>query len=297
MKVAVSGSTGLIGSALVAELETGGHSVHRIVRSKPDRGDIPWDPAAGKIDAAALAGIDAVVHLAGESIAGGRWNEARKKAILESRVQGTGLIARTLAGSGDLPKTLVTASAIGYFGDRGDETLTEESPPGDDFLARVCREWEAAAEPAAQSGVRVCRTRFGIILSRGGGALSKMLLPFRLGVGGIIGSGRQYMSWITLDDVVGALLHVLEKPEIAGPVNVAAPQPVTNAAFTKALGRALSRPTLLPLPAFAARLLLGEMADGLLLSSARVRPAKLLATGYRFRHTDLEEGLCFELGR
>ncbi len=284
MRIVMSGSTGLVGSALVPALSGAGHEVTRLVRPGRRGGapGIAWDPAAGLMDGSGLEGHDAVVHLAGENIASGRWTAARKERIRASRVQGTALLARTLAGLAQPPATLVCASAIGYYGDRGDEVLTEESPPGDDFLARVCQEWEAAAAPARERGIRVVHLRFGVILSRSGGALARMLPPFRLGLGGRLGSGTQWMSWIALADVVRLVQAVLGDDRLSGPVNAVAPGAVTNAVFTRALGRALSRPTLLPVPAFALKLLLGEMAEALLLSSTRVRPAQLEGAGFPF---------------
>jgi uncharacterized protein (TIGR01777 family) len=243
------------------------------------------------IDLESIEGFDAVVHLAGENIAARRWTAAQKSKIRDSRVKGTTLLATTLGRLKRPPSVFISASAIGYYGDRGDEQLQETSSPGSDFLANVCKEWEAATEPASRAGVRVVHIRSGIILARDGGALPKIALPFKFGVGGKIGSGRQYMSWIDLDDEVHAILHCLHRTDVRGPVNSVAPSPVTNAEFTKTLGRVLSRPTLFPLPAFAARLMLGEMADALLLSSQRVQPATLLLTDYKFRHTSLEEAL------
>jgi uncharacterized protein (TIGR01777 family) len=298
MKIAITGCNGLIGRALAAFLSTGGHDVVRVVRKQGRAADdeIRWDPAAGRLDASALEGIDAVVHLAGESIAS-RWTAAKKAAIRNSRVDGTRLLAGKLAELSRPPKTLVCASAIGYYGDRGSTVLEEDAAPGGGFLAEVCREWEAAADPARQAGIRVAHPRFGVVLSPAGGALATLLTPFRLGLGGVVGSGDQYMSWIALDDVVGALHHTLMTAELAGAVNVAAPHPVTNREFTRTLGEVLSRPTILPLPAFAARLALGEMADELLLSSTRVAPARLAATGYEFRFPELENALRHLLGR
>jgi uncharacterized protein (TIGR01777 family) len=263
----------------------------------PGERAVSWDPAAGAIDSTGLVGVDAVVHLAGESIAGGRWTEARKRRIRDSRVSSTRLLARALAQLASPPRVLVAASATGYYGDRGAEVLREESAPGAGFLAGVCREWEAAAEPAARHGIRVVHLRIGLVLSRDGGALASLLTPFRLGAGGPVGSGAQYWSWITLDDLLGAILHALTTEALAGPVNAVAPNPVTNREFAKTLGRVLRRPALLPLPAFAARLVLGEMADALLLASARVVPARLQATGYAFRAPTLEGALRHELGR
>jgi uncharacterized protein (TIGR01777 family) len=242
--------------------------------------------------------VGAAVHLAGESIATGRWTAARKARILESRAKGTRLLAEALAGLEPRPKVLVSASAIGYYGDRGDEALTEDSGSGSAFfLSNVCRQWESATEPAADAGIRVANLRFGVILSAGGGALPRLLTPFRLGVGGTLGSGKQFMSWIAVDDAVGAILHALTTKALRGPVNAVSPQPVTNREFTKALGRVLGRPTLFPMPAFAARLAFGQMADELLLCSQRVEPAKLLASDYQFRFPDLEGALRHLLGK
>jgi len=293
MRVAVSGSTGLVGSEVVASLSAAGHEVVRLVRRPPAPGEraVRWDPEKGETDAGALEGQDAVVHLAGENIASGRWNAARKAAIRDSRVNGTRLLCDALAGLVRPPKTLVCASAVGFYGDRGAEVLTEESPPGAGFLPEVCREWEAASGAAALKGIRVVLLRIGVVLSPKGGALSRMLPPFRAGLGGVIGDGRQYVSWVALDDLVGIVLHALQSGELRGPVNAVAPVPVTNRELTEALGKALSRPTLLPVPAFALRLALGEMADALLLSSARVVPKRLEETGYRFRFPELSAAL------
>ena len=298
LHVLVSGASGLIGSALVPFLTTGGHRVTRLVRSPPaGEGAVFWDPAARRLDPAALEGADAVVHLAGEPIARGRWTDAKKARIRDSRIQGTELLAEALARLDRPPRVLVSASAVGYYGDRGAELLRETSPPGTGFLAGVCRDWEAATRAAAAKGIRVATLRFGIVLSPAGGALARMLPPFRLGVGGRIGGGRQYMSWIAVDDAVGAIHHALMTDDLEGPVNVVAPQAVTNREFTRTLGRVLRRPTIFPVPAFAARLAFGELADALLLASARVEPARLLAAGYRFRHPDLEDALRHLLGR
>ncbi len=294
MKVFISGASGLIGSGLCAVLGASGHTVCRLVRRREAAvgGNVYWNPANQELDPAPLADADAVVNLAGESIAGGRWTAKRKEAIRNSRVQGTRTIAAALARPNGLPKTLVNASAIGIYGSRGDELLDEESTPGSgDFLSGVCRDWEAATQPAAAAGCRVVMTRFGVVLSGDGGALAKMLLPFKLGVGGKIGSGRQYMSWVGLDDVIDALVACVTNPALSGPVNVVAPHPVTNHEFTKTLGRVLHRPTILPMPAFAARLALGQMADELLLSSQRVKPKRLEQAGYQFKYPTLEAAL------
>ena len=314
MKIVITGSSGLIGTALIASLteagdESGseaGHRVTRLVRSRPrtQAGEAHWDPAAGEMDATALEGQDAVVNLAGETIAE-RWTAAHKARIRDSRIQGTRLLCDAMAhlqkrpstGSGLRPAVLVNASAIGFYGDRGAERLTEDSPPGTGFLAETCREWEAATAAAAQAGVRVVYLRTGVVLSARGGALAKMLPPFRLGLGGRIGSGTQFMSWIALDDLVGIVRHALATPTLAGPVNAVAPNPVTNQEFTTTLGKVLGRPTPFPVPAFAMRLAFGQMADELLLGSARVEPQRLAASGYSFRFPDLEAALRHVLHR
>jgi len=296
MDVLMSGATGLIGSALTPELEAGGHRVRRLTRTPRSEGDIGWDPDAGTI-AGDLAGTGAVVHLAGESIAEGRWTQEKKRRILESRREGTRLLAEKVAGLPEPPSVMVSASAIGYYGDRGNELLTEESGPGGLFLSRVCREWEAAAEPARKVGVRVVHPRFGIVLSTEGGALGTTLPIFKLGGGGKIGSGRQYWSWVSLDDVVGAIVHAIENDALSGPVNVVGPDPPTNAEYTRVLGRVLGRPTFFAVPAPAARVALGGMADELLLASARVEPAKLEETGYEYRYPELEGALRHLLRR
>ncbi|HYN15058.1 MAG TPA: TIGR01777 family oxidoreductase [Terriglobales bacterium] len=289
MRVLVSGASGLIGSALAPTLESSGHSVVRLVRRDPAANEIRWDPAGG-LQAKALEGLDAVVHLAGESIAG-RWTAAKKARIRDSRVLGTTALATALARTDPPARVLVCASAIGIYGDRADEVLREESAPGSDLLAEVANQWEAATESAARAGVRVVSLRFGVVLSPRGGALARMLPPFRMGAGGRIGSGRQWMSWITLDDIVGVIQHTLAADSLRGPVNTVAPSPVTNAQFTRALGEALHRPTIFPLPAFMVRLVFGEMGEALLLSSQRVDCGKLLASGYRFRHPELKLAL------
>lgn len=296
MNVLISGATGLIGSALIPELEAGGHAVTRLSRSQSGPDTIRWDPEAGTIEGD-LEGTDAVVHLAGESIAQGRWSPQKKQQILESRVKGTRLLAEKISGLPTPPKVMVSASAVGYYGDRGDEVLTEESSSGTDFLAGVCREWEAAAEPARQGGIRVVHPRLGIVLSPKGGALGTTLPIFKLGGGGKIGGGNQWWSWVALDDVVGSIVHALTEETVEGPVNVGSPNPMTNAGYTKVLGKVLGRPTILPLPAPAARAVLGEVADALLLASQRMEPARLEATGYTFRYPQLEGALRHLLGR
>lgn len=295
MKILVSGSTGLIGSALIPALARQGHAVTRLARPGTTPGaeqaQIRWDPEAGSIDRARLEGTEAVVHLAGDPIAAGRWTPAKKARIRDSRVQGTRLLAETLAALERPPHLLACASAIGIYGNRGEEILREESPPGAGFLAEVGRQWEEAAEPARRRGIRVVHLRFGVVLSPRGGALAMMLPPFRMGLGGRLGSGRQFMSWAAIGDVVGAIEHLLSKENIRGPVNVVAPHPVTNAEFTKTLGKVLGRPVLFPIPAWAARLAFGELADEALLASARVEPARLLNSGYSFQYPDLEGAL------
>lgn len=297
MKILVSGASGLIGSALIPFLTTGGHEVLRLVRRRNDNpSTVYWSPSQGEIEREALEGLDAVIHLAGESIANGRWTEAKKQRILKSRTEGTRLVAETLAQLKNPPACLISASAIGYYGDRGDEALCEDSPPGDDFLAKVCQQWEAACEPARQAGIRVVNPRIGIVLSYKGGALEKMLLPFQLGLGGVLGSGHQYLSWIAIDDVLAAFMHILATPSLSGPVNLAAPEPLTNAEFTRVLGKVLLRPTILPVPAFSLRALMGEMADSLLLSSTRVCSNRLLNTGFQFQYPDISSALRHVLG-
>ena len=297
MNVLVSGSTGLVGSALVPALANEGHRVVRLTRSGGAGDDaVGWDPSTATIDAARLRGIDAIVHLAGENIVG-RWTPAKKARIRDSRVQGTRLLAETIAGLSTPPKVMVSMSATGYYGDRGNELLREESAPGTNFLAGVCQEWEAAAQPAREAGVRVVHPRVGIVLSPQGGALGTTLPIFKLGGGGRIGSGNQYWPWVAIEDVVGTILHCLATEPLEGPINVAVYDPPTNAQYTRTLGRVLNRPTILPLPAPAARLMLGQVADELLLASQRVESAKLRGSGYEFRYPELEGALRHLLGR
>ncbi len=298
MQVAITGASGLIGTALARSLRAAGHAVRPVVRrGSDDPGAVRWDPAAGTIDADGLAGVDAVVHLAGAGIGDKRWNPGRKREILESRTRGTDLIARTLAGMATPPAVFVSGSAVGYYGNPGDEVVTEQSPAGDDFVAGVVQAWEAAAQPAIDAGIRTVFLRTAPVLARGGGILPRMTLPFRLFVGGRLGSGRQWMSWITLDDEVDAIRFVLDHDDISGPVNLTAPEPVTNADMSSAIGRALHRPSAIPVPAFAPRLVLGrEMADSLLFVSQRVRPAALLEAGFPFRHPRVSEALEATLG-
>ena len=299
MHVLVSGSSGLLGGALIEMLATGGDRVTRLVRSHPrrDRDELHWDPQSAVLDVRALEDFDAVVHLAGENIAAGRWTTEKKRRIRSSRVESTRLLAGALAKVARPPRVFVSASAIGYYGHRPDEILREDSRPGSGFLPSVCREWEAAVEPAERKGIRSVRLRFGMVLSADGGALAGMIGPFRMGVGGTIGRGDQYVSWVALDDAVGAIHHALHTEALAGAVNVVSPHPVTNRRFTKTLGRVLGRPTVMHMPALVARLAFGQMARELLLCSARVEPAKLLATGYVFGHPELAQALRHLLGR
>ena len=292
MKIAITGSPGFIGTALVPSLTAAGHQVLRLVRSEQQRAPdtIDWNPATSYVDTPALEGIEAVIHLAGEQISG-RWTPQKKRKILVSRTQGTHLLAEALGQLRQPPQVMVCASAIGFYGDRGEEWLQEDSPPGSGFLAEVCQQWEAASEPAAKKGIRVVRLRTGIVLSPKGGALAQMLPPFRMGVGGVIGPGTQYMSWIALDDLIGAYQHALATTSLKGPVNAVAPNPVSNREFVKTLGKALSRPAVFPMPSLAVRLAFGEMGVQLLLASARVRPARLRSSGYAFRYPVLESAL------
>jgi uncharacterized protein len=290
MKVAVSGASGLIGSALVPTLEDAGHEVVRLVRREPESPDeVAWSPSEGKIDKPALTGVDAFVNLSGANI-GRRWTERRKIEILESRVQATDLLARTAAALDPRPSVLVSSGGVGIYGDRDDEVLTEGSELGSGFLADVGRAWEAAADPAREAGIRVVSFRQGIVLSRRGGALERLLMPFRLGLGGRVGSGRQWWSWIALDDSVAGFRHALDS-DVAGVLNLTSPNPVPNTQFVKALGRALHRPAVLPAPAFALRAAFGEMADAALLQGQRVLPARLLKTEFAFRYPDLDSAL------
>jgi uncharacterized protein len=291
--VAVTGASGLLGSAIVVRLGSLGYRVSRLVRRTPGTGEIAWDPSRGRLDPAVLEGVDAVVHLSGEPL-DGRWTTSRKERIRGSRVDSTRLLSETLAGLERKPGVLISASAIGIYGERGDEVLTETSAPGrfaGDFLASVAQQWEEAAEPARRAGIRVVHPRFGIVLSARGGALQKLLPAFRWGAGARMGNGRQWMSWVSIADAVGAVEHCLAWSSLNGPVNITAPEPVTNAEFTQVLGQILARPTLLRIPAGALSLALGEMARATVLASTRVEPARLLGSGYEFRHPSLESAL------
>lgn len=299
MRVLISGSTGLLGSAVVQALEARGDTVLRLVRDSKGgfEEEVHWDLATQFIEKDKLEGIDAVIHLAGEPIAAPRWTDDKKRKIRDSRVVGTQILAHALASLENPPKHFLCASAIGYYGNQGDTVLTESSPPGSGFLASVCKEWENATQPAADAGIRVVHLRLGVVLSADGGALPLMLKPFKMGVGGQVGNGKQYMAWITRDDLVGIVLYILDHQSLAGPVNVVAPDPVTNKEFTKIMGKVLNRPTAIPTPAFAVRMALGEMADEMLLTSARVVPEKLKDAGFAYKHPDLETALRHEIER
>jgi uncharacterized protein (TIGR01777 family) len=294
--VLVTGATGLVGAALVPALTTGGHSVLRLTRAPRAPGDVGWDPASGGLERAALDGLDAVVHLAGENVAAARWTRAQRARVLESRARGTRLLAGALASLPRPPRVLVSASASGFYGDRGDAILDESAAAGRGFLADVARAWEAATLPAERAGIRVVLLRIGMVLTPAGGALAKLLPPFLAGVGGPLGSGRQWWPWIAMDDLVGAIHHALVSDVLRGPVHAVAPGTVTNAAFARTLGRVLRRPAFLPAPAFALRALLGEMADGMLLASQRMVPRRLEESGYPFRTPELEAALRHVLG-
>lgn len=296
--IVVTGASGLIGTKLVAALEADGNRVLRAVRREAKNDlELSWDPVAGTIDRDKLEGVDAVIHLAGAGIADKRWNESYKQLLIDSRVDGTTLIAETIAGLENKPRLFACASAIGYYGNRGDTELDESASSGDGFLPEVCMQWEKSCQAARDAGIRTVNMRIGVVLSTAGGALKEMLTPFKLGGGGILGSGRQHFSWISLDDIVRAMQFIVKHETLSGPVNLVSPNPVTNREFTKTLGRVLSRPTVLPMPAFAARLLFGEMADALLLASTRVVPGALTNAGFDYHHGELEPALRHVLGR
>jgi uncharacterized protein len=303
MRILISGSTGFLGTALLEALERDHHEVAGLVRPETAQGRawsdsrqiVSWNPIAGKFDAAAAEGADALIHLAGASIAGGRWNAARKNLLRTSRIDATRHLIGALSKLQRPPRVIVGASAIGYYGSRGDEILTEESAPGNDFLSAACREWEAETARGTGFGARVVRLRFGIILAAHGGALPQMMTPFKLGAGGRLGTGRQWMSWLTLEEAVRIIQFALTKNDLTGPVNTVTPNPVQNAEFTRVLAKALRRPALFPAPAFALRLALGEMADALLLVSQKVMPVKLVSSGYKFLQVELEDALKLAL--
>ena len=293
MKILISGSSGLIGTAATTALKSDGHNVVHLVRpgKTTNPGDIQWDPMRATVDVAGLEGIDVVIHLSGAGIADGRWTEERKQLLRSSRIDTTRVLVDSLSRLKQKPRLLIVASAIGYYGSRGDEILTESSTTGTDFLALVCRDWEAEASRAAERGIRTVMLRSGVVLSGKGGALPKMLPPFKLGVGGRLGSGQQWMSWIAIEDVVGIIRHAVAHEQVSGPVNVVAPNPVRNEEFTRLLAGMLHRPAIFPAPAFVLRLAMGEMADAVLLSSDRVKPEQMLAAGYKFRFEILEPAL------
>ena len=296
MNILVSGSTGFIGSSLVPYLVSSGHDVTRLVRRElgSEEPEVHWDPAAGPIESSALEGTDGVVHLAGES-AVGRWTARKKARILESRTNGTRLLCQALGDLDPPPRALICASGLDFYGDRGDALVSEDTGPGSGFLAEVTAAWEAATKPATEAGIRVVRARLGMVVGNGGGALARMLPAFRLGLGGPFGGGRQHVSWLSLTDLVRVVHHVLVTDSLDGSVNVSTPMPVTNAEFAKTLGRVLSRPAVLPVPAFGLRLALGEMA-GMVLASVRLDPSKLVRSGFEFRYPKLEDALRAELG-
>jgi uncharacterized protein (TIGR01777 family) len=293
MRILISGSSGLIGTAATTALKSDGHNIVHL--NRPGRaanpGDIPWDPMRATVDVAGLESLDAVIHLSGAGIADGRWTEERKQLLRSSRIDTTRVLVDSLSRLKQRPRVLIVASAIGYYGSRGDEILTESSTNGTDFLALVCRDWEAEASRAPAMGLRTVMLRTGVVLSGKGGALPKMLTPFKLGVGGRLGSGQQWMSWIAIEDVVGIIRHAIANEQVTGPVNVVAPNPVRNKEFTRLLAGMLHRPAIFPAPAFVLRLAMGEMADAILLSSDRVKPERMLAAGYKFRFEILEPAL------
>jgi hypothetical protein len=290
MRILVSGASGPIGAALLRSLKAQGSAVTRWVRNSATGNDqIVWDPSR-PLSPDSVSGFDAVIHLAGESIVG-RWTDAKKRRILDSRSQGTGHLAEAVAKASQPPRVFISASAVGFYGNRGDEILSEDSASGEGFAAEICRQWEAATQPAAKAGIRTAQMRIGVVMSADGGALPKMLTPFRLGLGGRLGNGRQWWTWVSVRDVVGAIQHVLNHESLSGPVNAVAPNPVTNAEFTRILASVLNRPAIFPIPAFAVRMIFGEMGEELFLGSQRVEPTKLAASGYQFQHPDLKNAL------
>lgn len=296
MKIAIAGGSGLVGSALIPILQSHGNQITRLVRSSPKPGEIEWHPNQDRVSALSLEGFEAIINLAGENIAGGRWTDDQKRKIRESRMNGTHLLSEAIAQMKSKPRVFICASATGIYGDRDDETLDEQSESGGGFLAGVCREWEQATQPASKAGVRVVNLRMGPILAREGGMLSKLLTPFKMGMGGKVGSGKQYISWVALDDAVNAIKLAIDDESIHGPINIVSPNPVTNEEFTKTLGHVLNRPTALAMPAFAARLAFGEMADEMLLASQRVLPKRLSQAGFQFQYPTLESAMRKYIG-
>jgi len=294
MNILVSGSHGLIGSSLIPYLRNLGHNVVRLQREKglEDQSSILWDPIGKTIDKEPLNDIDAVIHLAGENVGSGKWNSSKRAAIRESRIEGTQFLCQTVASLASPPQTFISASAVGYYGNRGDTLLRENSLPGDGFLSGVCQDWEAASNILKGSSTRLVNARIGVVMSLDGGALQKMVTPFKLGIGGRLGSGTQYISWISIDDVVQALFHLLVHTELEGAVNLVAPNSITNLELTKALGAALNRPTVIPMPEVAVRGIFGQMGEELLLFSTRVEPKKLSDTGFNFQHPSIEDALA-----
>src|SRR2546423_1583906 len=288
MKIAIAGSSGLLGSALIPKFEAGGDDVSRLVRETPRANEVEWHPNQDEIDPATLRGFDAIINLAGENVAEGRWTDEKKRRIRNSRVNGTHLLSEAIAKAPEQPQVFLCASATGIYGDRENETLDEQSESGGGFLAGVCREWEQATEPASKAAVRVVNLRMGPVLAREGGMLSKLLTPFKMGMGGKVGSGKQYISWVALDDAVNAIKLAIDDESIHGPINIVSPNPVRNEEFTKPLGHVLNRPTALAMPAFAARLAFGEMADEMLLASQKVMPKRLSQAGFQFQYPTLE---------
>ena len=291
MKILIAGASGLVGSALIPKLEAEGITVTRLVRASPKPGEIEWHPNHDEMNSTSLESFDAIINLAGENIASGRWSDEQKRRIHDSRVNGTHLLSEAMAKLAQRPRVFLCASATGFYGDRDDEVLDEQSDSGGGFLAGVCREWEQATAPAGAAGVRVVNLRFGPILAREGGMLAKLLTPFKMGMGGKVGNGKQFISWVGIDDVVGAIKLALTDETFRGPLNVVSPNPVTNEVFTKTLGHVLSRPTALAMPAFAARLAFGEMADEMLLASQYVVPKRLADAGFKFQYPELEAAL------
>jgi uncharacterized protein (TIGR01777 family) len=291
MKIAIAGASGLVGSALVPALTAEGAAITRLVRGAPKPGEIEWHPNQDQVSPQLLEGLDVIVNLAGESVAGSRWTDEQKRKIRDSRVSGTHLLSEAIARMSSKPSAFICASATGIYGDRDDETLDEQSESGGGFLAGVCREWEKACESAIKAGVRVVNLRIGPVLARDGGMLAKLLTPFKMGMGGKVGSGKQFISWVALDDVVSAIKLAIDNQDIRGPLNIVSPNPVTNEEFTRTLGHVLNRPTALAMPAFAVRLAFGEMADEMLLASQKVLPKKLSAMGFEFKYPQLEAAM------